>query len=171
LKTWGQSGCGPGEFYIPHNLVCDDDGWVYVADRENHRVQVFDGEGHYETQWNNLHRPCALCMGQKGSGLFYIGEVGPALAPALGFPNLGPRVAILDGQGDVKARLAAGPAGTSPGRFIAPHGIAVNAAGDIFVGEVSSAAWPAVFPGQDRPPVLPSFHKLRRVSGPPSEGH
>jgi len=35
-------------------------GWVYVADRENHRVQVFDGNGKYETQWNNLHRPCGV---------------------------------------------------------------------------------------------------------------
>ena len=60
LKTWGHSGCAPGEFYVPHNLVCDDEGWVYVADRENHRVQVFDGKGRFETQWNNLHRPCAL---------------------------------------------------------------------------------------------------------------
>jgi NHL repeat len=34
----------------------------YVADRENHRVQVFDGNGRFETQWQNLHRPCGLCM-------------------------------------------------------------------------------------------------------------
>ena len=47
----------PGEFNLPHNICCDADGWVYVADRENHRVQVFDGNGKYETQWNNLHRP------------------------------------------------------------------------------------------------------------------
>src|SRR5882757_6836424 len=48
LLTWGQSGSGPGEFYVPHNLVCDMEGWVYVADRENHRVQVFDTYGRYE---------------------------------------------------------------------------------------------------------------------------
>ena len=61
LKTWGEPGSDPGQFNIVHNIVTDADGWVYVADRENHRVQVFDRNGRYEAQWNNLHRPCALC--------------------------------------------------------------------------------------------------------------
>ena len=41
-------------------VCCDPDGWLYVADRENHRVQVFDGNGTYEAQWNNMHRPSDL---------------------------------------------------------------------------------------------------------------
>ena len=61
MKTWGEPGTDPGQFNIVHNIATDADGWVYVADRENHRVQVFNGNGKYETQWNNLHRPCALC--------------------------------------------------------------------------------------------------------------
>jgi hypothetical protein len=55
LKTWGEPGTDPGQFNIVHNIATDADGFVYVADRENHRVQVFDGNGKYETQWNNLH--------------------------------------------------------------------------------------------------------------------
>src|ERR1700731_2201300 len=43
LMSWGGPGTDPGQFNIPHNICCDRDGWVYVADRENHRVQVFDG--------------------------------------------------------------------------------------------------------------------------------
>ena len=62
LMSWGGPGSDPGEFNIVHNITCDADGWVYVADRENHRIQVFDGNGRYETQWNNLHRPCGLYM-------------------------------------------------------------------------------------------------------------
>ena len=62
LFSWGGPGTDPGEFNIAHNIACDADGWVYVADRENHRVQVFDSNGKYETQWNNLHRPCGLFM-------------------------------------------------------------------------------------------------------------
>src|SRR5262249_55430162 len=42
LLSWGEPGTGEGEFNIVHNICCDADGWVYVADRENHRVQVFD---------------------------------------------------------------------------------------------------------------------------------
>ena len=43
LLSWGEPGCDPGQFNIVHNICTDRDGWVYVADRENHRVQVFDG--------------------------------------------------------------------------------------------------------------------------------
>ena len=45
LFSWGEPGTDPGEFNIVHNICCDEDGWVYVADRENHRIQVFDGDG------------------------------------------------------------------------------------------------------------------------------
>jgi hypothetical protein len=38
IRSWGGPGCGPGEFNLPHNIACDADGWVYVADRENHRI-------------------------------------------------------------------------------------------------------------------------------------
>ena len=77
LMSWGEPGTDPGEFNIVHNICCDADGWVYVADRENHRVQVFDGNGKYETQWNNLHRPCGLYMPYGHQPICYIGEVGP----------------------------------------------------------------------------------------------
>jgi hypothetical protein len=40
LMSWGEPGTGEGEFNIVDNICCDADGWVYVADRENHRVQV-----------------------------------------------------------------------------------------------------------------------------------
>ena len=62
MKTWGESGSAPGQFNLVHNIVADADGWVYVADREDHRVQVFDSDGNYETQWNNLHRHCGLYL-------------------------------------------------------------------------------------------------------------
>ena len=72
LMSWGEPGSDPGQFNLVHNICADADGWVYVADRENHRVQVFDGNGKYETQWNNLHRPCGLYMTVHASpGLLY----------------------------------------------------------------------------------------------------
>jgi hypothetical protein len=164
LTSWGRSGCAPGEFYLPHNLICDAEGWVYVADRENHRVQVFDADGRYETQWNNLHRPCALCHVGGPSPVFYVAELGPALAPFLSFPNLGPRLSLLDSRGVALAKLDAGGAGIGAGRFIAPHGIAVDSLGDLYITEVSEAAWPLVFPDVPRPAVIPSLHKLRRMN-------
>src|SRR5439155_4097361 len=53
LKSWGGPGTDPGRFNIPHNIATDREGLVYVADRENSRVQIFDGEGRYLAQWNN----------------------------------------------------------------------------------------------------------------------
>jgi DNA-binding beta-propeller fold protein YncE len=164
LKTWGHPGCGVGEFYLPHNILCDAEGWVYVADRENHRVQIFDGEGRYETQGNNLHRPCALCMTGGSSPRFYIGELGPVSSDFSNFQNLGPRLAVLDADGKRLANLTAGPAGIGPGRFIAPHGIAVDSLGDVYVSEVANAVWPLFFPDTAAPARLPTIHKLRKVN-------
>src|SRR6202021_592826 len=105
IKTWGESGTDPGQFNIVHNIVTDADGWVYVADRENHRVQVFDGNGKYESQWNNLHRPCALhCCGGKAP-TFIIGELGPGMPVNRRLPNLGPRLTVVDAKGNRIARL------------------------------------------------------------------
>jgi len=105
LLSWGGSGTDPGEFNIAHNITCDGDGWVFVADRENHRVQVFDGNGRYETQWNNLHRPCGIFMPSGKCPVCYIGELGPVQRVNRDAPNLGPRVTIVDHTGKRLARL------------------------------------------------------------------
>src|SRR6185437_3143833 len=91
LLSWGECGSDPGQFNIPHNIVSDPDGWIYVADRENHRVQVFDKNGKYETQWNNLHRPCGLYMPPGKCPICYIGELGAVQPVSRNVPNLGPR--------------------------------------------------------------------------------
>ena len=168
LKTWGEPGTDPGQFNIVHNIATDDDGWVYVADRENHRVQVFDGNGKYETQWNNLHRPCALC--RCGSGKqpnFIVGELGPGMAVNRKVPNLGPRLSIVDAQGKRIARLGGenGP-GLEAGKFLAPHGIAMDSRGDIYIGEVGVTDWKTSFPDTPMPPevrVSRCLQKLEKI--------
>jgi DNA-binding beta-propeller fold protein YncE len=50
VKSWGEPGSGPGQFNTPHNIAVDDNGNVYVADRGNRRIQVFDGEGTFRRQ-------------------------------------------------------------------------------------------------------------------------
>ena len=74
LFSWGAPGTDPGEFSIAHNIVTDADGYVYVADRENHRIQIFDSEGNFEDQWPNVHRPCALYISAEQH--IYVGELG-----------------------------------------------------------------------------------------------
>jgi hypothetical protein len=167
VSAWGEPGTDPGKFNIPHNICCDPDGWVYVADRENHRVQVFDGNGKYETQWNNMHRASGLCMetGTK-TPRFYVGEIGPDMAVNIDMPGCGPRVSIYTHKGELLARLGHEHAGLATGQFISPHGLAVDSRGDIYVGEVSFTNWGRRVraKGEPIPPGLRSLQKLVKVS-------
>jgi hypothetical protein len=166
LSAWGEPGTDPGKFNIPHNICCDPDGWVYVADRENHRVQVFDGNGKYETQWINMHRASGLCM-ETGTRTprFYVGEIGPDMAVNIDMPGCGPRVSIYTHKGELLARLGHEHAGLATGQFISPHGLAVDSRGDIYVGEVAYTNWGRRVraKGEPIPPGLRSLQKLVKV--------
>ena len=163
LLSWGGAGTDPGEFNIVHNIVTDEAGWVYVADRENHRIQVFDANGRYETQWNNLHRPCGLYRERRNSEVFYIGELGPQMSVNAHWTNLGPRVSICDRHGKRVSRLGGDRAGELPGQFVAPHSLATDARGDLYVGEVANTfsnfnGWLAANPREIR-----CLQKFRRI--------
>ena len=164
LLSWGEPGTDPGQFNIPHNICCDRDGWVYVADRENHRVQVFDGNGKYEAQWNNMHRPSALFLERGSHPRFYVGEIGGGLGVNFDMPNIGPRVSIYSHKGEMLARLGHRPAGLEAGQFVSPHGLAVDSRGDIYVGEVSFTNWGNRYKGQPVPFGLRSLQKLVKLS-------
>jgi hypothetical protein len=97
---------------------------------------VFDGNGKYEAQWNNLHRPCGLYMHNTKHPVCYIGELGPVMGVNRNSPNLGPRVSIVDHQGKLLSRFGDPHAGTAPTAFLGPHGLTVDSRGDLYVGEV-----------------------------------
>jgi hypothetical protein len=131
-----------------------------VADRENRRIQVFDKNGNFETQWANMARPCGLYIDTAGEQRVYVGEMGVAIAPNAQAYGLGPRVSIHDIQGNVLARLGDGPVSEEPGRFIAPHGVCINSKGDIFVGEVS---WTHTGSHLNPPREVRSLQKLTKL--------
>lgn len=164
VKSWGTSGTREGEFQLPHNICCDDEGWVYVADRENHRIQIFDGEGRYETQWKNLARPCGLFVHRGPDPAVIVGELGPEAVGSYmaGIPNVGPRLSVLSSDGKFLALLGTEPLGEAPNQFIAPHSIAVDSRGDIYVGEVANTYWGILF-GSPAPHALRSLRKLVRL--------
>ncbi len=60
LKTWGRRGTGPGEFGTPHGLAFDSKGRLFVADRDNNRVQIFNQEGEFLAEWKQFGRPSGL---------------------------------------------------------------------------------------------------------------
>jgi DNA-binding beta-propeller fold protein YncE len=160
LFSWGEGGTDPGCFNLPHNIATDSEGLVYVADRENHRVQIFDQRGGYLGQWNNLHRPCGF-FADRRSSLFYVGEIATSLAVNAAVPNLGARVSVLSGKGELVARIGGRFHGEKPGEFVAPHGVAVDSRGDFYVAEVSYT-----FKGQHETPPreIRSLQKFELVA-------
>jgi DNA-binding beta-propeller fold protein YncE len=140
LFSWGEPGTDPGCFNIPHNIATDAEGLVYVADRENHRVQVFDDKGRYQSQLNNLHRACALYIDRANGGRIFVGELPSHLPVNAAVPNIGARVSVLTLKGDLLARVGGKFQGEGPGEFTAPHGVVMDSHGDFYVAEVSYTA-------------------------------
>ena len=60
IKAWGKKGSGPGEFDAPHSLAMDSIGRLFVADRGNSRIQIFDQGGSLLGEWRQFGRPSGL---------------------------------------------------------------------------------------------------------------
>ncbi len=158
ILSWGEPGIDAGQFIRPHNVAVDADDLVYVADRECHRMQVFDADGKFITMWNNIHRPDGMTLGPDGN--IYIGELN-GMGGVDDAPGLGHRVSILSRKGELLARFGDSEEGEEPGKFIAPHGIAVDSHGDIYVGEVAFTIRGSHL---DPPKEYRSLKKLVKVS-------
>ena len=128
-----------------------------VADREAHRIQVFDANGSFITMWNNIHRPDGICLDAEGN--FFIGELNgmPGVDDA---PGLGHRVSVYNLQGRLQTRFGEPEEGEGPGQFIAPHGVAVDSHGDLYVGDV---AFTIRGRHMNPPRHLRCFRKFRRI--------
>ena len=161
IASWGGPGGGPGEFRIPHGIAVVGDR-VLVADRENDRIQVFDLEGTYLTEWTGIQRPCHLVLGPDG--LLYVAELWwrkGQRSPRFGeiATDRYGRVSVLSTDGAVVARFGGSAPGT-PGGFTAPHGIAVDSRGDVYVAEVTQTF--GVAPGLVSAGSAPTLQKLAR---------
>jgi hypothetical protein len=119
--SWGEPGTGPGQFNLVHS-VWEADGRVFVADRQNHRIQVFTPQGEYLDEWGGFIQPCKLFV--DSNNIMYVAE-------------LQSRVTILDLEGNVLAQLGDPEyRKPEPGHFIGPHGVWVDSHGDLYVCEV-----------------------------------
>jgi sugar lactone lactonase YvrE len=72
IKAWGKHGKGAGEFDTPHGIALDAEGHVYVADRVNSRVQVFDADGKLLHDWKQFGRPSSVFVDKKG--MLYVAD-------------------------------------------------------------------------------------------------
>jgi DNA-binding beta-propeller fold protein YncE len=113
--SWGEPGkTAPGHFHLPHSLLVYE-GLVYVCDRENHRIQVFNTDGQFVTMWTDIQQPMDISVDKEG--IFYVSE-GRAGGPSA-------RVSIVHRDGTVLARFDC----RGPG-----HGSWVDSHGDIYLG-------------------------------------
>ena len=133
IKSWGSPGTDESQFNIVHNIVIDANGYLYVADRENHRVQIFDQGGAFVDQITNMHRPCALNI---HNDKLYVGELGYGMSVNQNVPNIGPRISVYNLNKELLFRWGEG-FGNNPNQLYAPHSIAIDDDGNIYLGEVS----------------------------------
>ena len=119
LTSWGGFGTGPGQFDTSHSIVLDRKGLVYVADRQNRRVQIFDGEGKYIKEWKYAGLPCGLYFGPDDQLYMVSGFAGQILK--------------LDANG--KAIAATGQPGKALGEFGEAHYLALGPQGEIYVAD------------------------------------
>lgn len=160
IDSWGEPGSGPGQFHIPHGIAIDTDGTVYVADRENSRIQLFSPEGRYLREWPDVARPCQLAIVKDR---FFVAELGYRAGMWSGTeaptPDAtGGRVTIRDGNGTILEWWGGGDNPCAAGDFFAPHDIAIDSRGGIYVAEVTFSA------GGNRGLVPPGCHSLQKFS-------
>ena len=142
IKTWGRLGSEPGNFREPHDLyVGGSKGYVYVADRQNNRVQVFDQDGNFIAAWKQFGQPSSVYVDTHDN--IYVGATYENVAP--GQTALRPTAGVND------RAIVIGDAITGALKYLIPDpgdmsmmtdtgtsasGIAVDAQGNIYAADV-----------------------------------
>ena len=120
LFSWGEPGkTGPGQFHVPHGVWVHTDGRVFIADRENNRIQIFDADGKFLDQWTNFSRPCDIYIDQD--------EV-------LFVPELDAFMSVVSIDGQLLARWS-GPTGAGA------HAVWLDSRGDIYINQNQEGQW------------------------------
>jgi DNA-binding beta-propeller fold protein YncE len=120
VTAWGQRGTLPGDFAVPHSIVIDENDLIYVADRENRRIQVFDTDGNFVKGWLYYGMACSLELH------------GDVIYMTTGFDGQLVKLAKADGS----VLGVTGSPGDGLGQFGEGHFLAVTDAEDIYVADV-----------------------------------
>lgn len=130
IKEWGLRGTEASQFHTPHVIAAGPEGNLYVSDRENNRIQIFDQDGKWLGMWSGLHSVDGLCASPNGT-LYGSSGVDHAII------EFGP-------GGQLKHVWADATKGDYPDRNLTafpdgdyPHGIWVDKAGFIYIAETT----------------------------------
>jgi sugar lactone lactonase YvrE len=123
IKSWGGKGKGPGQFDVAHGIAIDAKGLLWVMDRENQRIQVFDQEGTFVREMKYAGLPCSVDIGRE-----FVYMVN-------GFAG---QLLRMDLNGKVLA--ATGKPGTALGEFGEAHFLAVSPKDELFVADSVNGA-------------------------------
>jgi hypothetical protein len=130
IRNWGSRGSGQGQFNIVHGIAIDAQGNVYVGDEGNKRVQVFDADGNFKTQFTNVGAPTALCITRGPRQALYVAHTGD--------PDGMEDAAIykLDLNGNILGKF--GSAGKLPKELGLVNAIDCRNENELLVGELSN---------------------------------
>jgi len=123
ITHWGRKGTGDGEFNLVHDVCLDSEEKVYVADRANSRVQIFDTNGKFLGKWTDVGQPWGLAYSRKENCVYM----------ADGLNN---RIVRLSLDGQIQGVL--GSYGKTPGKLDFAHNIAIDSAGALYVAEIKN---------------------------------
>ena len=144
LKTWGRKGMGPGEFDVPHTIALDSRGRLFVGDRQNNRIQIFDADGKFVAQWLQFGRPSGMYIDKRTDTLYVAdsesrdgrSNTGLLRLPQTGYGyNLGVRRGIRVGSardGSVRAWIPDPCPYPYPGASSLAEGVTIDNAGNVY---------------------------------------
>ena len=131
FKAWGKRGSGPGEFDEPHSIAMDSKGRLFVADRKNNRIEIFDQDGKFIDQWKQFGRPSGIYI-SKDDTLYSTDSQSDAMT------NPGVKRGIRIGSakdGTVKSFI---PDPSTNPQIAQAEGVTADAKGNMYAAGVSS---------------------------------
>lgn len=124
LLSWGEAGEGPGQFALSHCVRIDKNDHVWICDRENDRIQIFDTDGNFLSEWRDLKMPATIYF-DPNEDVVYIAECRG-------------QVSIYTMDRELITQWGGCKKSETPGEFLgAPHGIWMDSHNDLYVGEVA----------------------------------
>jgi len=131
VKSWGSRGSENGQFNIAHGIVVDAQGNVYVADSGNKRIQVFDRDGTFKTQFLNVGSPAAICITPGAHQYLYSSNSNPP-------EDIDANGEIYKMELDGRIVGKFGKAGKLPKELGSVNAIDCRSENDLYVGELGN---------------------------------